>query len=177
MRHVTRRVAARGRAPQIAVYGMNSKIGMLSFPPDDSKFDKPYSQETARVIDEEVRALVAHLYQRTLDMIHSKRDIVEKLALVRAPCSAPGPAPRWRASRCVPRARAQALLEKEVLGLTDLNEVLGKRPFRSAELRNIDRYAGARDPELPVAADAEEADMAVDEAAPPGVAGGVPVAG
>jgi hypothetical protein len=63
-----------------------------------------------------------------------------------------------------------------VLGLTDLNEVLGKRPFRSAELRNIDRYAGARDPELPVAADVEGTDVGADEA-PPGVAGGVPVAG
>jgi hypothetical protein len=94
MRPVTRLVAARGRAPQIAVYGMNSKIGMLSFPPDDSKFDKPYSQETARVIDEEVRALVAHLYQRTLDMIHTKRDVVEKLALVRVALRGAGACPR-----------------------------------------------------------------------------------
>lgn len=46
---------------KVAVYGMNPKIGLLSFPPDDNRLDKPYSQETAKIIDEEARArLSAH---------------------------------------------------------------------------------------------------------------------
>jgi AFG3 family protein len=41
--------------PQISVYGMNERIGLVSFPPRQEAFDKPYSQETAHMIDQEVR--------------------------------------------------------------------------------------------------------------------------
>lgn len=41
--------------PQVAVYGMNEKVGLVSFRMDRDAFDKPYSDETARLIDEEVR--------------------------------------------------------------------------------------------------------------------------
>jgi len=40
---------------QVAVYGMNKAVGLVSFPPNDDKFNKPYSSETARLIDHEVR--------------------------------------------------------------------------------------------------------------------------
>merc|ERR1711988_1156644 len=46
---------------QIAVYGMNKKVGNLSFKvPDENEpsFDKPYSESTAQLIDEEARKLV-----------------------------------------------------------------------------------------------------------------------
>jgi ATP-dependent Zn protease len=36
------------------VYGMNERIGLVSFPPRQEAFDKPYSQETAHMIDQEV---------------------------------------------------------------------------------------------------------------------------
>lgn len=39
---------------QISVYGMNERIGLVSFPPRQEAFDKPYSQQTAQMIDQEV---------------------------------------------------------------------------------------------------------------------------
>ncbi|KAK9855184.1 hypothetical protein WJX84_003749 [Apatococcus fuscideae] len=38
---------------QVAVYGMNEKVGLVSFPPQENQFDKPFSNETAKMIDEE----------------------------------------------------------------------------------------------------------------------------
>ena len=101
---------------QVALYGMNKKIGLLSYPPEDGRIDKPYSEDTAKVIDTEVRNLVDTSYKRTKDLMLEKKDLVEKMA--------------------------QALLEKEVLNLEQLEEVLGKRPFKVEGLRNIDKYAG-----------------------------------
>ena len=102
---------------RVAIYGMNKRVGLLSFPPEDGKFDKPYSQATGAIIDEEVRTLVQSAYVRTLALLTEKRDAVEKLA--------------------------QALLAKEVLGREQLTEVLGERPFArpaGSAPRNIDRY-------------------------------------
>jgi hypothetical protein len=48
-----------------AVYGMNETVGRVSFPKDENSFNKPYSESTAQLIDEEVRRLVDHAYQRT----------------------------------------------------------------------------------------------------------------
>lgn len=104
---------------QVAVYGMNEKVGLVSFPPDSNRFDKPYSNETARLIDDEVRALINECYGRTLSLLRDKRPLVE--------------------------AVAQALLRKEVIGLDDLEQLLGKRPFMTTELRNIDRYRNVGD--------------------------------
>ena len=48
------------------VYGMNERVGRVSFPrSDEMQFDKPYSEGTAHMIDEEVRALIDNAYQRT----------------------------------------------------------------------------------------------------------------
>ena len=103
---------------QIALYGMNDKIGLLSYPPEDGRIDKPYSDDTARVIDTEVRALVDRSYKRTKQLMLKRKDLVEKMA--------------------------QALLEKEVLNLEQLEALLGQRPFKIEGLgqRNIDKYAG-----------------------------------
>eukprot|EP00730_Choanoeca_flexa_P016057 TRINITY_DN7509_c0_g1_i1.p1 TRINITY_DN7509_c0_g1~~TRINITY_DN7509_c0_g1_i1.p1 ORF type:complete len:760 (+),score=254.58 TRINITY_DN7509_c0_g1_i1:185-2464(+) len=92
---------------QIAVYGMNNKVGNLSFKmPDDNEpsFDKPYSEATAQMIDEEARNLVQSAYQRTLDLLTEKRESVEKVA--------------------------QLLLEKEVISRADMASLLGDRPFK-----------------------------------------------
>lgn len=45
---------------------MNEKIGLLSFPPEENQLHKPYSDDTARLIDVEVRTLVDGAYRRTL---------------------------------------------------------------------------------------------------------------
>jgi AFG3 family protein len=65
----------------VAVYGMNKKVGMLSFPPNDNQFDKPYSGHTAELIDSEVREMVDELYKRTVALVEEKKHLIEKLAL------------------------------------------------------------------------------------------------
>ena len=91
----------------ISIYGMNDKIGNVSF--YDSKgqgemsFTKPYSEDTAKIIDEEVKKLIQSAYVRTRELLMDKRDELEKIA--------------------------QELLKKEILYQSDLVDLIGKRPF------------------------------------------------
>lgn len=89
----------------ITVYGMNEKVGNISYydPSQENHFTKPYSEETGKMIDEEVRKLIDAAYERTKALLTQKRGDVEKLA--------------------------KALLEKEVLHQSDVEELIGKRPF------------------------------------------------
>jgi cell division protease FtsH len=93
----------------VTMYGMNKKIGNVSF--YDSKqseyaFNKPYSESTSSIIDQEVKQIIDISYQRTLDLLTDKRDALEKIA--------------------------KALLEKEILFQSDLTELIGPRPFEKA---------------------------------------------
>lgn len=65
---------------QVGVYGMNKKVGLLSLPPEDNRFDKPYSNETARLIDDEVRNILDEAYVRAKAIITERKDLVLKLA-------------------------------------------------------------------------------------------------
>jgi len=89
----------------VTVYGMNDKVGNVSFydPQQENAFTKPYSEETSRIIDEEVRKLIDEAYDRTKALLKEKRPQVEKLA--------------------------NALLEKEVLFKSDVEALIGKRPY------------------------------------------------
>ena len=89
----------------VKIYGMNSKIGNLSFydPQGENQFLKPYSDATAELIDAEVRNLVEVVYARTKELLIKHREGLENVAA--------------------------KLLEKEVLFQSDLEEILGKRPF------------------------------------------------
>jgi cell division protease FtsH len=88
-----------------AVYGMNDKVGNVSFRDSggESQFHKPYSDQTAELIDDEVRQLIAQVYDRTKELLLEKQDGLIKIA--------------------------EKLLEKEILFQADLEEILGKRPF------------------------------------------------
>lgn len=90
----------------VTVYGMNPKLGNVSYydPQRDNSFVKPYSEETGRLIDEEVRKLIENAYQRTKSLLTEKKKEVEILA--------------------------QALLKREVLFQSDVEELIGKRPFQ-----------------------------------------------
>jgi AFG3 family protein len=68
---------------QVAVYGMNEKVGLVSFRPDSNRMDKPYSDKTAELIDGEVREVINTAYQETLSILREKRQFVEDLAQVR----------------------------------------------------------------------------------------------
>ncbi|MBV6648036.1 MAG: peptidase M41, partial [Cyclobacteriaceae bacterium] len=90
----------------VTVYGMNNEIGNVSF--YDSKqseynFTKPYSDATAEKIDQEVKKLIEESYDRTKKLLESKRD---KLEIV-----------------------AKELLDKEIIFQSDLERLIGKRPF------------------------------------------------
>jgi cell division protease FtsH len=89
----------------VSVYGMNDKVGNISFydPQQETTFTKPYSEETSRMIDEEVRKVIDGAYVKTKRLLMDKRQQVEKLA--------------------------EALLEKEVLFQSDVEALIGRRPY------------------------------------------------
>ena len=89
----------------VTMYGMNKNVGNVSFndPQGEFGFGKPYSDKTAEMIDIEVRNLISTVYDETIAMLTEHRDDLEKIA--------------------------QALLEKEIIFQSDLEELLGKRPF------------------------------------------------
>lgn len=96
----------------VSVYGMNEKVGNVSFydPQNENGFQKPYSEETGRVIDEESRKIIDLAYQKVLTLLREKQDDVKKIA--------------------------EALLEKEVLFKDDMENLIGKRPYGESEPDN-----------------------------------------
>ncbi len=90
----------------VTIYGMNHKIGNISFydsKQSDYNFTKPYSDATAKTIDEEVKKLVDGCYNRSKELLMDKKDKLEILA--------------------------NKLLEKEIIFQSDLEKLIGKRPF------------------------------------------------
>ncbi|MCX6263338.1 MAG: ATP-dependent zinc metalloprotease FtsH [Bacteroidetes bacterium] len=89
----------------VTAYGMNEHVGNVSFydPTQENTFTKPYSEETGKMIDEEVRSIINAAYQRTIQLLQEKKHEVEVLA--------------------------KELLSKEVLHKSDVELLIGKRPF------------------------------------------------
>ncbi len=90
----------------IATYGMNPEIGQVSFKDPFSEeyaFKKPYSEDLAKKIDEEVRKLIAHIYEKTKQLLLARKKELELIA--------------------------QELLKKEVIYKEDVERLIGKRPF------------------------------------------------
>ena len=93
----------------IIVYGLNDKIGNVSYHGmSQDQFQKPYSDLTAKEIDEEVRSLIEGQYKRAIELLNERRDELEILA--------------------------RALLEREVLLKSDLEKLIGKRPFEPVQV-------------------------------------------
>jgi AFG3 family protein len=94
----------------VSIYGMNGKIGNISFhahQQSEYHFTKPYSEATAKTIDEEVRTLIEAAYIRAKVLLRTKK---KELITV-----------------------AQALLDKEVIFQKDLEQMIGKRPYDKEE--------------------------------------------
>ena len=97
----------------VTVYGMNEKVGNVSFydPSNENTFTKPYSEETGKIIDEEVRKIISDAYKQTIALLTEKKAEVEILA--------------------------KALLDKEVLHQSDVELLIGKRPFKEEKILHI----------------------------------------
>ncbi len=91
----------------VTIYGMNDKIGNISYHNSNGDQEymmtKPYSDETARLIDEEVRALILTQYNRTKELLSKHTEQLHSLA--------------------------EELLKKEVLFKDDLTRLIGPRPY------------------------------------------------
>ena len=74
----------------VTVYGMNSKVGNISFydPQQENYFTKPYSEETGRMIDDEVRLLIESAYEKTkaLPVSYTHLDVYKRQRLRRKIC-------------------------------------------------------------------------------------------
>ncbi len=98
----------------VTTYGMNEKIGNVSFydPSQENTFQKPFSEETGKIIDEEVRKMIDAAYHRTLDLLTLRKGEVEKLA--------------------------KELLDKEVLHKSDVEALIGMRPYEEEKVVTFD---------------------------------------
>ncbi|XP_046898137.1 AFG3-like protein 1 [Hypomesus transpacificus] len=91
---------------QVVQFGMSEAIGQVSFERSQQGAmvtEKPYSEPTAQLIDQEVRSLINAAFQRTHDLVTTQREMVDKVG--------------------------RRLLEKEILTKADMLELLGPRPF------------------------------------------------
>jgi len=108
----------------VTLYGMNKAVGPVSFndPQGEYQFRKPYSEQTSLLIDQEVRKIIETAYDKTLDLIRSKREVLEAIA--------------------------QELLSKEVIFKQDLERLAGPRPFdvQNAEIPAVPIPESANNP-------------------------------
>ena len=104
------KVTKQARA-MVTIYGLSDKVGNLTYydssGQDQYGFTKPYSEETAVLIDNEISDIIEKQYQRALKILEKNKD---KLTLL-----------------------AEELLEKEVIFKDNLEKIFGKRPFEKEE--------------------------------------------
>jgi cell division protease FtsH len=94
----------------VVYYGMSDKLSNISYfdsSRSEYSFSKPYSEKTAEIIDEEVKAIVDEQYNRAKDLINSHREQHKELA--------------------------ELLVEKEVIFADDVERIFGKRPWTSRQ--------------------------------------------
>ena len=93
----------------VSVYGLNDTLGNITYydssGQSDYSFSKPYSEETAQVIDKEISKIIEKQYKRAIGLLKNSKDKLKQLA--------------------------ERLLEKEVIFKDDLENILGKRPFKT----------------------------------------------
>jgi len=97
----------------VTVYGMNDKVGNISYydPAQENYFTKPYSEETGKMIDQEVRQLIDRAYLKTKQLLTERKSEVETLA--------------------------KELLVKEVLFKSDVEALIGKRPYEEKKILDV----------------------------------------
>src|SRR5690606_20183239 len=102
------KVTKQARA-MVTIYGLNDVIGNLTYydssGQSDFNFSKPYSEQTAQLIDKEISKLIEKQYARAIELLEHNKDKLTTLA--------------------------ERLLEKEVIFKDDLERIFGKRPFET----------------------------------------------
>jgi cell division protease FtsH len=129
----------------VSIYGLNEKIGNISYYDSQGResFTKPYSEDTARIIDEEVSKLIEAQYQRAVTLLSENKDKLTTLA--------------------------DKLLEKEVIFKENLEEIFGKRQWISEaqaeedERAEIAAHAAATAANIEDSSSAEEPSTAVTD--------------
>ncbi len=93
----------------VSIYGLSSKLGNISYYDSQGQgsFTKPYSEDRAKIIDDEVTRIIEEQYDRALKILTENK---EKLILL-----------------------AEKLLEKEVIFKDNLVEIFGKREWESEQ--------------------------------------------
>src|SRR5210317_1749494 len=93
----------------VSIYGLNETIGNITYydssGQSDYSFTKPYSEHTAQVIDKEISIIIEKQYERAIDLLKNSKEKLKQLA--------------------------DRLLEKEVIFKDDLENILGKRPYKT----------------------------------------------
>ncbi len=104
------KVTRQARA-MVTIYGLNDKLGNITYydstGQSDYNFSKPYSEDTAKVIDFEISKLIEEQYQRAIHLLETNKEKLTQLANI--------------------------LIEKEVIFKDDLETIFGKRPFDKEE--------------------------------------------
>ncbi|WP_291098089.1 MULTISPECIES: ATP-dependent zinc metalloprotease FtsH [unclassified Flavobacterium] len=102
------KVTRQARA-MVTIYGLNEKIGNVTYydstGQSEYSFSKPYSEETAKIIDKEISSLIESQYERAIKILEENKDKLNQLANI--------------------------LIEKEVIFKDDLETIFGKRTFDS----------------------------------------------
>ncbi len=93
----------------VSIYGLNDTLGNITYYDSsgqtDYNFSKPYSEQTAQVIDKEISKIIEKQYERAIDLLKNSKEKLKQLA--------------------------DRLLEKEVIFKDDLENILGKRPYKT----------------------------------------------
>jgi len=99
----------------VSIYGLNDKLGNISFYDSQGRdaFTKPYSEDTAKTIDEEVSKLIESQYQRAIQVLTNHQSQLAELA--------------------------EQLLAKEVIFKEDLERIFGKRQWEVEELVEVEK--------------------------------------
>jgi len=117
----------------VSIYGLNKRLGNISYYDSQGRdmFTKPYSDETAKIIDEEVSTLIESQYQRALTLLRENRE--QLIAL------------------------AEKLLTEEVIFKENLESIFGKRPWDPAALvQPADKNKDESPVEVPLSENIEE---------------------
>lgn len=118
------KVTKQARA-MVTVYGLSDKIGNLTYYDSSGQneygFTKPYSEETAELIDKEISAIIEKQYRRAIKLLEDNKDKLTELA--------------------------EVLLEKEVIFKDNLEKIFGKRPFESSQKKDTETKKGSTNEE------------------------------